>query len=41
MKNEDFIMKYSDDIRGLIVIIFMGFIFIGCVYYIYQSIRYP
>ena len=37
MKNEDFIMKYSDDIRGLIVIIFMGFIFIWCVFTIFTS----
>ena len=37
MKNEDFIMKYSDDIIGLIVIIFMGFIFIWCVVTIFTS----
>lgn len=30
-------MKYSDDIRGLIVIIFTGFIFIWCVFTMFIS----
>lgn len=35
MEDKDFIMKYSDAIRGLIVIISMGFIFIWCVFTIF------
>lgn len=31
MEDTNFIVKYSDNIRGLIVLISMGFIFIWCV----------